>query len=34
LESERIKAETERIKADKGTGSGSVIFYGEGDLLD
>ena len=34
LESARIEAETERIKADKGTGSGSVIFAGEGDLID
>lgn len=34
LESARIEAETERIKADKGTGSGSVIFAGEGDLVD
>ena len=34
LESARIEAETERIKAEKGTGTGSVIFSGEGDLID
>ena len=34
LESARIKAETERIEADKGSGIGSVIFAGEGDLID
>ena len=34
LESARIKAETDRINADKGSGIGSVIFAGEGDLID
>ena len=30
----KLKAEVSRIEADKGTGSGSVIFAGEGDLID
>ena len=34
LESARIKAETDRINADKGSGIGSVVFAGEGDLID
>lgn len=34
LESARIKAETDRINADKGSGIGSVMFAGEGDLID
>ena len=34
LESARIKAETDRINAEKGSGIGSVVFAGEGDLID
>ena len=34
LESARIKAETDRINAEKGSGIGSVMFAGEGDLID
>ena len=30
----KLKAETHRLEADKGTGTGSVIFSGEGDLVD
>lgn len=30
----KLKAEVSRIEADKGTGIGSVLFAGEGDLVD
>lgn len=31
---EKIRVETARINADKGSGAGSVVFVGEGDLIE